>query len=97
MTLRTHVACRRPSEAFPGQPLALRSRNSRFSKEDQGESGERLCAQESADEIYLRWCCRPALGEKRGERKEERRMARHLIGSACDESGHVTQHISKLV
>ena len=72
MTLRTHVACRRPSEAFPGRPLSLRSRNSRFSKEDQGESEERLCTQESAGEIDLRWCFRPALGEKRGEKEKKR-------------------------
>lgn len=34
MTLRTQVACRRPSEAFQDDPRSLRSRTLRFSKED---------------------------------------------------------------
>lgn len=38
LTLRTHVACRRPSEVLQDDPLPLQSRNAKFSKEDEEES-----------------------------------------------------------
>jgi hypothetical protein len=79
MTLRTHVACRRPSEAFQDDPRSLPIEELEVLEGRSGGILKRLCARESAGEIDSRWCVRPALGEAWGRKgKSSMGMTRYL-------------------
>lgn len=62
MTLRTHVACGRPSEVFQDDPRSLRSRNSKVLEGRSGVILKRLCARESTGEIDSRVVCSAGSG-----------------------------------
>lgn len=75
MTLRTHVACRRPSEAFQDNPRSLPIEELEVLEGRSGGILKRLCARESAVRLTRGGVFGRLLGEAWG-RKGNRSMGR---------------------